>query len=275
VVPTHIPPSSYHAALAYAEHGWYVLPISNGKHAGSYLGKGWPNKSTRDPDQIKTWYHNQPNLGVALHAGKSGTVIFDVDDPRHLPVDLVDAIADLRPPFQSTRSDDILRGHYVFRLAPGTMFGNGVGSLRTDPPWGEVRGRNGIIVAAPTRRTPPKRYRWIHTGQPPELPKTLGRALLPPPRKPPPEPVQKAPRLYLHKRIRGLITTITEAKEGTRNEKLFWAACRFGEMAAEGLIGEDVAHNLLIDTGVAIGLPEREATHSTISGLRTGSWVAS
>src|SRR5690625_3149482 len=73
------------AALAYAECGWYVLPIKQGsKHPGSVVGFAWHTHSTRDPEQIAAWWAGADH-GVALHAGRSGAVVLDVDHPDQLP----------------------------------------------------------------------------------------------------------------------------------------------------------------------------------------------
>ena len=42
------------AALAWVANGFYILPIDpKTKHAGSIVGVGWPDKSSRDPKQIE------------------------------------------------------------------------------------------------------------------------------------------------------------------------------------------------------------------------------
>ena len=44
------------AALAYAQAGWYVLPVRmDTKHPGSVVGKGWPSLSSRDPKVLAGW----------------------------------------------------------------------------------------------------------------------------------------------------------------------------------------------------------------------------
>ena len=62
------------AALAYAETGWYVLPVrldhpdrSKRKSPGSIVGPGWPSLSSRDAKQIAAWFSGT-DYGIALHA---------------------------------------------------------------------------------------------------------------------------------------------------------------------------------------------------------------
>jgi len=166
------------AALKYAAAGFYVLPVSRAsKHAGSVVGKGWPSKSSRDPEQIVAWFAGSSD-SLALHIGRSGAVAFDVDEPNQIPQVLTEAVAATNPPYQSTREHTEGRGHYVFTVPPGRVLGNSTGSLGKG--WGEVRGANGIIVVAPSvheKHAQGARYQWMHTGPVPELPGSVATLL--------------------------------------------------------------------------------------------------
>ncbi len=165
------------AALAYAEAGWYVLPVlPSTKHAGSVLGKGWPAKSSRDLKVIASWFAGT-DYALALHVGRSGAVAFDVDDPTKLPDLLTKALAGTPCPHQSTRTDTPGRGHYVYAVPAGRHLGNGKGRTLAGG-WGEVRGANGIIVAAPSEHAKADgRYAWLTTGTVPELPVELSEVM--------------------------------------------------------------------------------------------------
>ena len=167
------------AALAWAENGFYVLPLDpTTKHAGSVVGVGWPDKSSCDTKQIESWFRPGTNHGLAIHVGKSGAIAFDVDDPTQLPNRLREWITLESVPFQSTRSGDPLRGHYIFATPKGSNYGNSKGLLKG--PWGEVRGKNGIIVVAPTphsKQADGGQYVWKRTGVVPLLPYALQRLL--------------------------------------------------------------------------------------------------
>ena len=154
------------AAWAYAGAGWYVLPTDPAvdiKDPGSVVGKGWPAKSSRDPKQLAAWFAGT-DYGIALHAGRSGAVIFDVDNPDKLPDVLRKHLA--MAPFQSTRPAAAGRGHYIFLQPPGRTIGNGLGRLATTPKWGEVRGLNGVFIAEPTPHPEGGRYKWVRRGAP-------------------------------------------------------------------------------------------------------------
>ncbi|MCZ2850011.1 bifunctional DNA primase/polymerase [Modestobacter sp. VKM Ac-2978] len=164
------------AALAYAKAGFYVLPVKAGtKEPGGVIGKGWQRHSSRDPEQIVAWFAGT-NYGIALHAGRSGAVVIDVDDPQQLPSLLVQALIDTAPPMQATRRGDTLRGHYLFAMPPGRLIGNSTGRLGRG--WGDVRGRNGVNLVVPSQHPAEDGdYRWLRTGELPELPVALADAL--------------------------------------------------------------------------------------------------
>lgn len=167
------------SALAWAENGFYVLPIdATTKNAGTVVGKGWPDKSSRDSQQIEKWFQTETPFGLAIHLGKSGAIAFDVDDPSQLPNRLREWIMLESVPFQSTRTGDPLRGHYIFATPEGSNYGNSKGKLKGA--WGEVRGKNGIIVVAPTshsKHADGGQYVWKRTGVVPLLPHALQRLL--------------------------------------------------------------------------------------------------
>jgi hypothetical protein len=166
------------AALAWAAAGVYVLPVRQAtKHPGSVVGKHWQAKSSRDPQQIAAWFAGT-DYALALHVGRSGLVVFDVDKPAKLPTVLSDAFDSAAPPYQSTREDVPGRGHYVFAQPPGPLLGNSTGKL--GDAWGEIRGRNGIIVVAPSEHAAAAaggRYRWERTGPVPVLPESVAELL--------------------------------------------------------------------------------------------------
>lgn len=160
------------AALAYAKCGWYVGPVKHGtKHPGSVLGDSWQHKTSREAAQLAEWFY-ETDYGVFLHAGRSGAVIFDLDHPEKIPPVLAAAIAEDHPPVQATRLVDptltLQRGHYLFACPPGRAIGNSTGDLGKG--WGEVRGLNGVIIAAPSQHPNPDGcYAWLSGGVVPVL----------------------------------------------------------------------------------------------------------
>lgn len=156
-------------ALALAGEGIYVLPTAGDdpRHAGSVLGKGWPSTSSTDPEQIVAWFAGTDRR-VAIHCGRSGLVVPDVDHDDDVPDVLRKAIESECPPFHATRLDesspdyDPTRGHYLFAVPPGRRLGNSNGQL--GKAWGEIRGNNGIVLVGGPGRA------FLQTGVVPVLP---------------------------------------------------------------------------------------------------------
>jgi hypothetical protein len=77
------------------------------------------------------------------------------------------------------------------------------------------------------------------------------------------------------RRVCSWLSSVAHAPEGSRNDWLFWAACRFGAFIAEGRVITEVAEQLLFSSAEACGLVQddgRQSVMATIaSGLRTGS----
>jgi hypothetical protein len=168
------------AAILYAEAGIYVLPIARfaKKNPGSVVGKRWQDQSSRDPQQIASWFAGTDH-GIGLHLGRSGLIAVDVDYPDKLPDVLAEAIDTCKPPFQTTRRNGAPgRGHYPFAMPPGRMLGNSTGRLGGG--WGELRGKNGIIVVAPSLHDDEADggfYQWQRGGPIPVLPKPVADLL--------------------------------------------------------------------------------------------------
>lgn len=164
------------AALLYAEAGLYVGPLRPGrKDPASSLGKGWPGKTSRDPEQLREWFDGT-DANVFIHVGRSGLVVVDIDKPQLTPDILRNNLGD--GPRQQTRPDQPERLHWVFTAPEGQRFSNGLGSI--PPGWGDIRGHNGLIVVTPSVHPAGGRYRWVTTGPVPELPGPIAAALATP-----------------------------------------------------------------------------------------------
>jgi hypothetical protein len=78
----------------------------------------------------------------------------------------------------------------------------------------------------------------------------------------------------LRKRTKYILRIVEMAPPSTRNDRLFWPACRFGEIAAEGLLNPPVAEQVLTSAAHFNGLVRDDGlgqVRATIaSGLTTG-----
>jgi len=162
------------AALAYADAGWFVFPLAPGSKNQPVVR--FSTESSRDREQIAEWWGANPEYGIGLHVGRSGGVVFDLDrsDLADLPVEMADALR--CGAFQSSRQGSSDRGHYVFANG-GTEFTN---SAKAFGVYGEVRGKNGFIVAAPTPHVKADvggGYQWATAADVPKLPAVLREVL--------------------------------------------------------------------------------------------------
>lgn len=170
-------PSIYSAAMSYIECGWYVAPVKSGtKNPGSLLGTDWPSKTSRNPQDIAAWFRNT-NHSIALHAGKSRALIFDIDNPVNVPNFLWKHLSQAKVPFQSTRLiGDRTRGHYFFRIPDGVTYGNGLGTIPGG--WGDIRSHNAVVIASPSEHVAKDGlYKWQRFGELPMLPAELALRL--------------------------------------------------------------------------------------------------
>jgi putative DNA primase/helicase len=172
------------AALLYAEAGWYVVAVEpDTKRPAKFYGRLWQKQTSRDPQEIASWFAGA-NYLLGLHMGRSGGICFDVDAPERLPDILVRAFTECHPIVQSTRVEGA-RGHRLFAVPEGLRFGNGLGGLKTEPNWGEIRGQNGLIVVEPSPHwmsADGGRYKFLNPGPLPELADYIAK-LLPEPSK--------------------------------------------------------------------------------------------
>lgn len=167
------------AATAYANAGLYIAPTSRegaspGKNPGTLLGKDWPSRSVTggaDAYEIFAEKFAGRAVGIALHCGRSGLIVVDIDteDQSLVPPEIRRAIGEFNPPRQTTRAGAVLRAHYLFRQPPGRRIGNSLGRLGKG--WGDLRGTNGVIIL-PGSWHPADNgdYRQQQAGPIPELP---------------------------------------------------------------------------------------------------------
>lgn len=163
------------AAATYAASGLYVLPVKPGtKHPGSRVGMRWQDKSSRDPEQIVAWWAGTSD-GIAIDIGRSGLIVIDVDRPDMLPEWLWRSMIQSGAPYQQTRPNSSGRGHYVFLMPKGRRIGNGKGELTG---MGlDIRGAGGVIIVSPTVHPDGGEYKWLTSGEIPEMPDDIAGKL--------------------------------------------------------------------------------------------------
>jgi hypothetical protein len=78
-------------------------------------------------------------------------------------------------------------------------------------------------------------------------------------------------RIPDHYQVDNLLRFVATSAEGERNARLFWAACRAGEMLMPGVFSASEAIRLLADAAISTGLEPRAAVATAQSGLDAGS----
>jgi hypothetical protein len=225
--------------------------------------------ATTDPDRIRALFAVAPwATGYGVACGRALYHLVGVDlDVKH-GFDGVAALHSLARTqgFALPRTVTVLTpsgGRHLWFSAPGPV-PNSVGRLGRGI---DVRGLGGYVVG-PGSRTLAGRYLLApgSDGHPlaPAPPELLKLAAPPPP--PPPAPGAGTPRHPAEKRAAALVRFVLDSREGERNGRLFWAACR----AYDAGMGDALAPTL-VTAAVHTGLSEREAAATVASAGRLRS----
>lgn len=274
------------AASVYIRRGWPVFPChqpvpgacgcSCGHLSCSSPGKhprvsGGLNAATVDGVQITAWWSRWPRANIGLRTGAaSGLVVIDVD-PDHGGNDTMERLLAAHgalPPGRSVRTGS--GGRHLYFRHPGGLVRNDAG--RRLGPGVDIRGDGGYVIAPPSRHRSGRQYVVAsHGGNIPELPEWLLEALQPPApaRRPSVEPViEVRAAAWARAALDGELDRLDHAVEGTRNETLNRVAYRLGQIISAGRLQAGDVEPLLIQHGVATGLPEHEVLATIRSGLR-------
>lgn len=231
--------------------------------------------ATDDLNRIDAMLQRHPDGLLAIRTGAvSNLVVIDVDPPEGLQT------------LSNMKAHGVIRetaavrtgsgGWHLYYQHPGGKVLSGAGKAG---PKVDVKADGGYVVAPPSihpRTGRPYTWHWDWPGAPRDhLHPRLLAHIQPPER--PRQPI--TPRSFdhvSHTRLRGLIDTVLNSVQGTRNDTLHWAACKAGEMVAAGEISERLAYDALAAAAEHVGLKPSEygtsPTHGTIgSGLRKGA----
>jgi hypothetical protein len=135
------------AARGYAERGLCMLPIQRGAKQATL--KGWPEKATKDPGVLNTWFSigaEKRNLGV-LTGYRSGIIVIDVDS-QNLGCEfdqLTEELGEL--PDTYTVKTGSGGYHFYFRYPEGHEVSNSVSKIGKNV---DIRGNKGYVVAPPS-----------------------------------------------------------------------------------------------------------------------------
>jgi len=265
------------AALAYAEHGWFVFPcIPAGEDKKSpFTLHGYKDAAT-DPKTIREWWARWPDALIGVACGASGLVVID-PDMKH-GVDGITNFDALGIAYDHALVSRTPTGglHVLFTDTTGGAIHNSAGKLA---PGVDVRGDRGYFIAPPSV-TPEGAYVQLTdwTVTPPPVPDALVALLLPPKRKTTTPTTHRATttprgngRAYGDAALAAELARVGQAAEGTRNDTLNAAAFNLGQLVGGGELEENEVRRALL--GVALGweAKEHEPARNTIkSGLTAG-----
>ncbi len=273
--------STRSAAVAAAERGWAVFPCRPGNKRPAV--DRWEQRAIADPERVAAhWPGERHNVGIAC--GPSQLVVVDLDTAEHgreLPAEWAvgPGITDGQGVLAVLAHQDgqQLPDTYTVRTPSGGLHlyfaaGERGGELRNSAgrigPMIDVRGRGGYVVAAGSV-VGGRGYEIERDAPVALLPEWLAALARPATRPASPARLHSGP---VYGRLRGVLEAVLSSKPGTRNGRLYWAACRAGEMVAASKIDRATAEDLLVQAAVDTGIRggELEARRTVASGLRAG-----
>jgi hypothetical protein len=256
------------AALAYAEAGALVLPIhtptptgcscrsrtctSVGKHPRVLHGV---HDATSDVETVERWWSMWPDANIG-RVPAADEVVLDID-PRNGGYEQLTAITTRFGKLPRTWSTVTGSGgwHLSYRykgpvrgqLAPGI----------------DLKTCTGYVLMPPSLHGSGGRYEWLRALLPvAPMPGFLIPYIQPPATK----PRRSSGPGATPKRAAGLLRVVTDAREGERNRRLYWACRRAAE--------HGIDPNPLVEAAVAGGLPRGEAERTCVSAFTASEVTA-
>lgn len=242
------------AALDLAGAGWKVLPcIPAGPKAKAPLTPNGFKDATTDPGIIRAWWEQWPAalIGVVI---PEHLLVLDID-PRNggSMAELEQALGALPDTLTSWSGRGDGGCHMWFHSPTGRL------SSKKLPQGVDLKlGGRGYCIAPPSPHPATgTAYRW-DGDQVACLPRRASMTLR---AAAPPRALTAASTGPSGSNNAGLIRFVSEATQGQRNDRLFWAACRAFEN------GNDHIIDRLFDAALTIGLSDQEAAR-TISSAK-------
>lgn len=231
--------------------GLRILPTIDKK---SVL-KDWPNTAPSEPEQIRELFAKHPTAQPAAIV-PNDIIILDLDPRNGGSLEALEAVTGPLPDTLTSWSGRGDGGRHLWFKKPATEI-----SQRQLPKGVDLRkpGVHYVVIPPALHNETGKPYAWNDVPFVAELPQQAVDALAPPkPKVTLPAPVSEHPG-----NLTGLVRSVSEAVEGERNEKLFWASCRAFDH------GDDAVIQDLFEAALSVGLTESEASSTIDSARRT------
>ena len=284
-------------ALAYAEYGWYVLPLhypisgrcscakddcgSPAKHPIGALVPHGLGQATRDPDVIRRWWQRYPHANLGIRTGpESNLLVVDIDADK-AGFDSWAKLEAQNPEYQLTRESATGGGgsHLLFTWPDGTtaeQLRNSAGKLGAGI---DIRAANGYIVAPPSTHSSGNPYTWCEATRVIQPPPAWLIDLLTTPTVIPPTP--RPQRVISHGHpgkgdnyvlaaLEGELRTLEGVTQGQRNTALNSAAYNVGRATHRGNVPDEILIGALERMGQHLGLTQSEVRATVSSGFESG-----
>lgn len=267
-------------ALDLARAGLAVFPVRGGgpdakKPCPSVR---WGDDATTDITAIDGWWRRWPDAMPAIHLGRSGLLVVDLD--RHDGgEDGIKAWDEVNRGVTAPAVDTPSGGrHIYFRQPEGRAHGNREGLLKGRGI--NIRGLGGYVVAPGALRADGEGvYQPVTAGAivaAPLVPDWL-YALIDPPVATPEPRARAAPPLsdtrlgrYADKAVAAEIDAIRAAGKGGRNNQLNRSAFALGQMVGAGWLTEANALSLLTSAAQDCGLAADDGLPACLATIRSG-----
>lgn len=240
---------------------------SRGKHPAVAFTRGWTLDERRVHETFSRGLRN-PAVSVGACSGPDGARLLVVDSDRIGAIeDLAAARGEVWP---ATMRVWTAKGHHDYLWVPAALqLGNGLGTLQGEFD-GDVRAGNAYVIGPGARHASGFRYALEDPERPPSpAPSWLLDALVTKPQFAARRTRWRDASHPASGSVRGLVAFVLDSAPGTRNNRLFWAACRAAEAAQDG---QEDARDALLEAAVQAGLDAREAAATIRSAYnRTGA----
>ena len=147
------------AALAYAERGWYVLPIKSGEKVP--LTKHGVKDATLDPKIIRGWLKKWPDMNVAIDVGRSGLMVYDMDPGSDIK-ELNEALNGELPKTELESKTPRDGQHLFYKLDKDDRIPSSASKIAEHV---DVRSSDGYVLLPPSK-TDAGIYTWTSDGKP-------------------------------------------------------------------------------------------------------------
>lgn len=252
------------AAFRLTAFGWKVFPILPGQKIPAVPkaegGRGCLD-ATDDEEQIGAWARRYPRANIGINCGEPSRILVIDLDPRNGSDESIARFKAKKQLFPATVTARTANGgaHLYYAFEPSLK-----NSKSVLAPGIDVKSTNGYVVAPPSVLDGGKRYSWVNSplgGDLPRLPRWAFELL-----KPKPQPIAKFDSKTAPKDVGPLVEFVGRAKEGERNNALFWAACRAAESGQLGGAGEAA----LVAAACAAGLDKPDIEKTIESARKRG-----